>query len=458
MRVRSRALLLITALLLGCTTQGDGSAATTNTDVSPNPSVTAPTATTTTREPLIVRLDFVVGLFNGAELSEADYQGTFTADFIGAVPYDEFTGVLADLTTQGSNWAITGFEERDDLSATVLAAPEEGEGVRLQLALENVAPFRIAGLLVQPAEPPTLENPPADLAAGIARLEEIGTTRFLAADVIDGQCVPIESVRADEPAPIASAFKLYVLGALADAVAAGDIAWDDEVVISEDLKSIPSGILQDEDAGAIFTVREVAELMISISDNTATDHLIDLLGRESVEAAFSEAGMADPSLNIPLMNTLDLAALKVGPASGLSVQWLEADERGRRALLDQVSDLTPADIPIAEFQDPILPDQIEWFASPEDLCRAMMWLGDKGEPTTQILSINPGVPAEDGLFDSIWFKGGSEPGLVTMAWLVKTPDGRQFFLAGSVVDPEQPIDERETVLLLSSLRDLLASP
>jgi hypothetical protein len=268
----------------------------------------------------------------------------------------------------------------------------------------------------------------------------------------------VEGVGAGEPVPIASVFKLYVLAALGEAIVDGDIAWDDELEIRDELKSVPTGILQDRAAGETVTVLEAAELMISISDNTATDHLIDLLGRETVESTMSAYGHTAPELNTPLLNTRELTALKVGPASGLYVQWLEGDEQARRDLLLQISDITPADLPIQEWSDPVHPDTVEWFASPNDLCTLAVRMGELTETVPEvaaILGMNPGIQASPGTWETIWFKGGSEPGLVTVWWVTEI-QGRTFVTAGSVVNPEVAFDSEEAILLFAAARDLLA--
>ena len=43
--------------------------------------------------------------------------------------------------------------------------------------------------------------------------------------------------------------------------------------------------------------------MIAISDNTATDHLIDLVGRDRVEAALTVFGHSDPAMTVPFLTT-----------------------------------------------------------------------------------------------------------------------------------------------------------
>ena len=65
----------------------------------------------------------------------------------------------------------------------------------------------------------------------------------------------------ESPEPLASMFKLYVLGALADAVSAGRLSWQQPIALSASLRSLPSGSLQIEPAGTRYTVSQLADLM-----------------------------------------------------------------------------------------------------------------------------------------------------------------------------------------------------
>jgi len=61
------------------------------------------------------------------------------------------------------------------------------------------------------------------------------------------------------------------------------------LTITAQLKSLPSGELQTKPDGTQISVQDVATKMISISDNTAADMLISLVGRPAVEAALPRA-------------------------------------------------------------------------------------------------------------------------------------------------------------------------
>ncbi|HEX2155334.1 MAG TPA: serine hydrolase [Acidimicrobiia bacterium] len=454
--LRRTVFLAFLTVVVSCNGSNPGTTtATTSSSTTVTPSSSPPVTDSGEDSPLDTRLDWLADAFTAGEISESDYQAAFTADFIQAVTYEEFVAVLAQLGA-AQEWSVGEFENRDGLSGTALLLSDSGESLRAIMTLETVAPYRIAGLLVQPGEPPTLDEPPADFGEAAARLDELGELELAVMEVKEGECVPVFEFGDGEPMPVGSAIKLYVLGAVADESTRGDLPWDSEIPITDEHRSIPTGVLQDEEVGATFTLREMAETMIAFSDNTATDHLIALVGRDRVEDALADYGMENPSLNVPFMDTMELSALKIGPAAGLATQWLEADEAGRRQILAQLSDIRPSDLPVAEFTEPVSPDRIEWFATPADMCRALARLYDQGEPLTQILTINPGLPDEEGDFAAIAFKGGSEPGLVAMNWLVELPDGRRFVISGSVVNPEENFDQLEATLLFGAVRDLVA--
>jgi hypothetical protein len=124
-------------------------------------------------------------------------------------------------------------------------------------------------------------------------------------------------------------FKLFILAELDRQVRAGERRWSDVAPLSR--KSLPSGMLQDWPEGAPLTLHSLAALMISQSDNSASDTLLHLLGREKVEALLPALGLRNPAANRPFLSTLEAFALK-GDDDVLTRRWLATDEAGRRKL------------------------------------------------------------------------------------------------------------------------------
>lgn len=405
-------------------------------------------------------LAWFIGLLNGGETTEAEYGERFAQVFRNEVSFSDFTPLISQITAGLAGWTVIDTETRGTTNLVVLIAPSGGEPV-LRVLMNVDSEQRIDGLFLQPAEPPSLDDPPESYDEAFDRLAALGTTGALVAETTDGACRPIAETSSSTALPLGSMFKLYVLGAVADAVASGEIDWNDPVTLDESYYSLPSGITQNEQPGSERTVQILAQRMIEISDNTATDHLITLVGRDAVEAIQAEMGTADPSLNVPFLTTRELFQLKLGDA-GVLAEYVDGDVEARRQILE---DLTAGPLPELRsstgWDEPIEVLAAEWFASPSDLCEAWAYLADRAaEPAVEaladIVDANPGLPDETFVWDEIWFKGGSEPGVLGTSWYLTTGDGRSFVVAGSVVNETEAFDQTEAILLFGAIRDLLA--
>jgi hypothetical protein len=203
-----------------------------------------------------------------------------------------------------------------------------------------------------------------------------------------------------------------------------------------------------------LTLHTLAALMISVSDNTATDMLLHTLGRSNVERMMERIGVAAAARNRPLLSTLELAAIKTGPAPALNL-WRQADEAGRRRLLGDYRATDAGRIDLGRFSGNPLALDVEWYASPSDLVRTMDWLRRNGDDTARaILAISPAMPpAQRGDFAYIGYKGGSEPGVISMTWLVRARAGRWHVVAGTWNNPAAPVEEaRFGALMIRAIR------
>lgn len=98
------------------------------------------------------------------------------------------------------------------------------------------------------------------------------------------------SYRADESFQAASTIKVYILLALLEAVDEGRIDLGEELVLRSDDQVTGSGILKSMTPDRAFTLRDVALLMIIVSDNTATNMLIERLGIETINDSIAAHG------------------------------------------------------------------------------------------------------------------------------------------------------------------------
>jgi beta-lactamase class A len=99
----------------------------------------------------------------------------------------------------------------------------------------------------------------------------------------------------------ASMIKVPVLVALFNAIDNGDIDPNMILTIKQNQVAGGSGHLQWRPVGTKLPLLDVAELMIIISDNTATNMCIDLLGgKKAVNKKFAKWGLKNTVINAPL--------------------------------------------------------------------------------------------------------------------------------------------------------------
>jgi len=96
--------------------------------------------------------------------------------------------------------------------------------------------------------------------------------------------------------PTASMIKICVLFELVRQCAKGQAQMSERMTLREANRTRGSGLLVDFDEGASLTLKDLAVLMMAISDNTATNMLIDRLGIHAINAACREAGMRETEL------------------------------------------------------------------------------------------------------------------------------------------------------------------
>jgi beta-lactamase class A len=99
------------------------------------------------------------------------------------------------------------------------------------------------------------------------------------------------SRRGDEPFPTASLIKVPIAVALMEQVAAGQVSLDDRITVLRIEKVPGAGILQFLHDGAEITIRDAAWLMLTLSDNTATNLLLSRIEMRRVWEAMEKRGL-----------------------------------------------------------------------------------------------------------------------------------------------------------------------
>ena len=267
----------------------------------------------------------IVSLISGSPQVPSEI---FAADFLAAVPPEklaftckgifEKTGAVTDVrVTSAAEW------KREMVFVT-----EKGMEMPVNLHLETAAPHKIDGLWFGQARP---------AVKSLAEIEEklkglSGTTALSLWRLKDGGGhVPLMEHNPDAALAIGSTFKLYILGALLEEIAAEKLTWKHIARVRPHRKSWPSGILHEWPDGAPLTLHSLASLMISRSDNTATDVLLFTLGRKRVEAMLSLMGNEHLERTIPFLGTREMFILRSAVNTELKKKYLALDKPGRRA-------------------------------------------------------------------------------------------------------------------------------
>jgi beta-lactamase class A len=94
----------------------------------------------------------------------------------------------------------------------------------------------------------------------------------------------------DERVRTASTIKIAVMIEAFARVAEGKAKWTDEVVLTKDKKVSGSGILNELSDGLRLTLRDAVNLMMILSDNTATNLVLDVLTTDAVNARMESLG------------------------------------------------------------------------------------------------------------------------------------------------------------------------
>ncbi|MPM55599.1 Extended-spectrum beta-lactamase PER-1 [bioreactor metagenome] len=109
--------------------------------------------------------------------------------------------------------------------------------------------------------------------------------------------------------PSASTIKLVIMSTLMREVKEGRMSLNDRIKLLNCSKCGGDGILKELEEGHSFTLKEIITLMIILSDNTATNILIDMLGMKKVNEEAERLKLYNTQLRRKMM---DSVAAKMG--------------------------------------------------------------------------------------------------------------------------------------------------
>lgn len=379
----------------------------------------------------------------------------FASSFLEAIPLTQFRELITQLNAQyGAPISISQIIPASDKDGTVEITYAKAT-LAMRMVLDGNAPYPVIGLQITGAN--MNDDSVEKVTAEISALP--GVAGFQIAALSGDKLQALVNLNPDEQLAIGSTFKLYVLAELSRSITAGERRWHDVVPLSR--KSLPSGVLQDWPDGTPLTLQTLATMMISISDNSATDILIDVLGRDKVEQTMRRSGHAQPNETSPMLTTLEMFALKMPANDDLRQRYVAASESEQRKLIETEQDrLGIKSVSVSNLANkPLHIDTIEWFASPADINNLLHYIVKADDPVVQdILKINALIPPGDALrWSYIGGKGGSEPGVISFAFLTKSKSGKTYAVSGSWNNKEAPVDSDKFTLMMNRLLNLMAT-
>ncbi|HFX6347393.1 TPA: serine hydrolase [Acinetobacter nosocomialis] len=259
----------------------------------------------------------------------------------------------------------------------------------------------------------------------------VGKTSLLV--VVDNKPVVVENDKT--PMAVGSTFKLLVLKAYEDAIKKGELKRETIVSLKEKNRSLPTGVLQNLPAGTPVNLELLAQLMIQISDNTATDSLIEVLKKPRIEALSPR--------NSPMLTTGELFQLIDSSNEQLRNKFKTGTKSARLEVLSELDKLPLPSVSSigksATWQD------AEWYMSANEICPLL-------ESVQNAPALNSSLnPLFKNLnWQKIGFKGGSEYGVINFSVIGNTQKGHKV-CAVFTANGNEPQPESKLAILFTSL-------
>jgi beta-lactamase class A len=396
--------------------------------------------------PLEQRISELVGALKG-DIAPADY---FDPAFLAAVPADQLAAITKSIIAQyGQPVEVLTIDRKSATGATITVAFEKAVGT-FNINVNGAAPYKVNGLLA--TEFAAKDDSLAKISAEFAALP--GKAGFVVTALNDnGPNKVIAQHEADAQFGIGSTFKLYILAELASQIEAKERSWSDAVPLAH--RSFSSAATDKWPKDTPVTLATLALQMIAVSDNSATDTLLHLLGRTAVERKLAQIGHRAPDKTLPFLSTVEAFALKSPANAELRARYLAASEAQQRKIIDSEQARLGFDqIDNQTFAGgPAHIGTLEWFAAPYDLAELLNHIRrTRNDRMLEIMAVNPGLPAATAAkWGYTGYKGGSEPGVISMSYLLHSKSGQWYAVTGSWNDPAKTLDEGKFTAMMARL-------
>lgn len=250
-------------------------------------------------------------------------------------------------------------------------------------------------------------------------------------DIDTGRSVGVHSTR---PVVAASTYKVLILLALARAAAAGYVDWTTSVTVPARGRTFGATGLSSMRDESRLSVRDLALLMIQVSDNAATDILQRLVPVTGLQDMLNELGLRDTVIDLDCAGLIEALTRDLGRAPA-DVHTLPGEELARLAS-----------------QSPVLQARAGNRTTSADMTRllAAIWLDRAGPPAAcaevrRILALQFAPYRFSTVYDAsvrVSSKTGTTYGLIrNEVGVFEFPDGSRFAAAVFLrLDPPRLVD------------------
>ncbi|WP_440223794.1 serine hydrolase [Dokdonella sp. MW10] len=408
----------------------------------------------------------------GQTTTIAEIEARFDPAFLATMPASQVQATIQSLRTTYPNAVVTDVVGVTPMRATVVidspdSPPPSGY---LSLGTRFTGDRRITlfsastyGGSVQYVQDRTLTlEQAADKFATLSASPGL----FVGRIAPNGQCSAIIARQGTTPRATASIFKLWVLAGVARAIAAGPVSAADGVpLVASEFAS--GGIINNEPLGTVFTVQQLATLMMGNSDNTSTDLLHQLVGRVLIGQAVTDSGVAQPDLLLPLLGISEQFHLFSSFPLAEALTYVNGTQAFKAQFLsERIEPLGPfAGGPYANTS---LYVDGSWRASAQDVCRAFSMLrrlpqgSEAIRMTDAALGSQVAQPDVRRKWDRVWYKGGSLASganglhVLTHAWMLEDAGRDPYVVVAMSNAPTGGIDTFAVQSITGRLLELVS--
>ncbi|MEP7096096.1 MAG: serine hydrolase [Dokdonella sp.] len=368
---------------------------------------------------------------SGTALTQVEYDAHFDASY--GYSFVDTASFIAAIQTSYPNAAVTDVIAITPVALTVLIdTPNTGAPYGfLTLAAHYTGGKKIVSLGVSSYTSVQYSDDHArDLSQSLTQFNTLSTSPALLVARIgsNNQCTPVVQTNATSLRATGSIFKLWVMGAAAQAVANGTITTD-QMVPMVAAKLALAGTINSEPVNTPFPVSDLAALMIGISDNTATDLLHGLVGRSLIDQIVNDYGVAQPLVLTPLLGISEQFSLYFSFPLATAMSYVNGTEAFQENFLQtQIAPKLP--VMGGAYANTSILTAGTWRSTPMDICAAFAHLrrlpqgSDAMDLVNHTMGSATAQPDVRNYWDRVWYKGGSLSSgagfhVLTHAWMLE---------------------------------------